>query len=119
MIVAQALRMIYILKKSQVRKIIRKNGKIHLVVMQVNLMTNSSESEFEAAGTVAIEDDYVIVVYFPELNKKRDENRICGALVLALREHDETEESKNKGVFRELIDLSSELEGTFQQSNSI
>ena len=36
--------------------------------------------------------------------------RFCGALELALRGHNETEESPNKGVFRELINFSSQLD---------
>lgn len=36
--------------------------------------------------------------------------RFCGALELALRGHDETETSENKGVFRELIQFSAELD---------
>ncbi|CAH1106134.1 unnamed protein product [Psylliodes chrysocephalus] len=39
----------------------------------------------------------------------------CDALELALRGHDETEESKNKGVFRELIDFSSELDADLKE----
>lgn len=36
--------------------------------------------------------------------------RFCGAFELALRGHDETEESKNQGVFRGLINFSSQLD---------
>lgn len=36
--------------------------------------------------------------------------RFCGALELALRGHDETGTSENKGVFRELIQFSAELD---------
>lgn len=36
--------------------------------------------------------------------------RFCGKLELALRGHDETNESENKGVFRELIDFTAEFD---------
>lgn len=36
--------------------------------------------------------------------------RFCGAFELALRGHDETENSENKGIFRELLDFSAELD---------
>lgn len=36
--------------------------------------------------------------------------RFCGALELALRGHDESDDSENRGVFRELIDFSSHLD---------
>lgn len=36
--------------------------------------------------------------------------RFCGAFELALRGHDETKTSQNKGVFRELINFSAELD---------
>ncbi|CAH1098873.1 unnamed protein product [Psylliodes chrysocephalus] len=41
--------------------------------------------------------------------------RFCGALEFALRGHDETQESKNKRVFRELIDFSSELDADLKK----
>ena len=36
--------------------------------------------------------------------------KFCGKLELALRGHDEKEDSQNRGVFRELIDFSSEMD---------
>ncbi|CAH1106263.1 unnamed protein product [Psylliodes chrysocephalus] len=41
--------------------------------------------------------------------------RFCGAFELALRGHDESTSSSNPGVFRGLIDFSSELDGALKQ----
>lgn len=41
--------------------------------------------------------------------------KFCGFLELALRGHDESENSHNRGIFRELIDFTSELDSVLKQ----
>lgn len=47
------------------------------------------------------------------LNKIINCIRFCGAFELALRGHDEKENSDNRGIFRELVNFSAELDKDF------
>ncbi|XP_054289677.1 zinc finger MYM-type protein 1-like [Macrosteles quadrilineatus] len=49
------------------------------------------------------------------LSKLIDAIKFCGAFELALRGHDERENSKNPGIFRGLVNLMAELDVTLQQ----
>jgi hypothetical protein len=59
-------------------------------------------------------------------NEKVDQNRhilrqlincirFCGAFELALRDHDETIQSQNRGIFLEFVDFVTELDGAMKE----
>lgn len=101
------------------------NEKIRKHEISAKHVSCSTELAFLGKVNIAAQLDSAYRQNIIKHNEQVDKNRyilkrilncikFCGKLELPLRGHDEKDDSENRGVFRELIDFSSELDSILQ-----